>query len=134
MKTINPFAVSTQKRNRYATITEAGDTEKIYLNEHEENAIHLARKAKEPFVYLQGNEYPTNKVRLHDIKTEDRAPGVLRWTQEGLHGSSIVDGKKVVVWRCEQYEGSVENPKLIGTFLAYYHPESGERIPLKQSS
>jgi hypothetical protein len=134
MKTINPFAVSTETKKRYATITEAGDTTKIYLNKHEVDAVDLARKAREPFVYLQGNEYPTNKVRLHDIKPEDRASGALKWIQEALHGSMVVEGKKVVVWRCEVYQGPVNEARLLETFLAYYHPVSGNRIPLKQLS
>lgn len=129
----NPFAVSTDPKRQYATISEDGQQSKIYLTKAEEESIYMARKAKEPFVYLQGHEYPTNRIRLHVITDQERAPNHLRWTEEGPQGSQFIAGETRTIWIFKVYEGiPTTAQRLVDTYLGYYN-EKGQVIRITEA-
>ena len=118
----NPFAISSEAKRQYATIAEDGHQSKIYLTKAEEDSIYMARKAKEPFVYLQGHEYPTNRIRLHAITDLDRVPNNLRWVEDGAHGVQFVDGQERRIWIFRAFEGiPTTAQRLVETYLGYFN-------------
>lgn len=113
--------LSTDLKTMKASVSESGKTQTFFLSKREVDNIYEARKERQPFVYLQGDEYPTNRVRLHKIKPEDRTAGVLRWTQDGLAGRRIeVEGKQYCVWKFTVWDRVNNEDKEVDSYEGYY--------------